>query len=44
MDVELHPATTLDDDALAALFTTAYEGYVLPMTVTAEALRFLNDL
>ena len=42
MAVELRPATTLDDDELAALFTSGYEGYLLPMTVTAEVLRFLT--
>ena len=42
MDAELRPATSLAEDELAALFTAAYEGYVLPMTVTTEALRFLT--
>ena len=42
MDAQLRPATSLAEDELAALFTAAYEGYVLPMTVTAEALRFLT--
>ena len=42
MDAELRPATSLAEDELAALFTAAYEGYVLPMTVTVEALRFLT--
>ena len=41
-DVELRSATTLSDDELAALFTAAYEGYVRPMQVTADALRFLT--
>ena len=42
MDAELRPATSLAEDELAALFTAAYEGYVLPMTVDGEALRFLT--
>jgi ribosomal protein S18 acetylase RimI-like enzyme len=42
VDAELRPATELAEDELAALFTAAYEGYVLPMAVTAEALRFLT--
>jgi ribosomal protein S18 acetylase RimI-like enzyme len=42
VDAELRPATSLAEDELAALFTAAYEGYVLPMTVTVEALRFLT--
>ena len=41
-DVELRSAATLSDDELAALFTAAYEGYVRPMQVTADALRFLT--
>jgi ribosomal protein S18 acetylase RimI-like enzyme len=33
---------SLSDDELAALFTAAYEGYMRPMQVTADALRFLT--
>jgi ribosomal protein S18 acetylase RimI-like enzyme len=42
VNAELRPATSLAEAELAALFTAAYEGYVLPMTVTVEALRFLT--
>jgi len=41
-DVELRSATVLADDELAELFTATYEGYVHPMRVTADALRFLT--
>ena len=41
--VELEPASALDDDALAALFTAAYEGYVVPFAVDVAALRFLTE-
>ena len=32
-DVELHPASELSDEELAALFTASYEGYVGPLAV-----------
>ena len=43
MTLELRPAGSLDHGALAALFTAAYEGYVLPMQITEEQLRFIVD-
>jgi len=39
--LELRSAATLTDDALAELFTAAYAGYLVPITVTAEGLRFM---
>jgi ribosomal protein S18 acetylase RimI-like enzyme len=42
--VELHPASPLSDEALAALFTAAYEGYLVPFAVDANALRVLTDM
>ena len=39
--VELRSAATLADDALAELFTEAYADYLVPVTVSAEALRFM---
>jgi len=39
--VELQSAASLSDDELADLFTAAYEGYLVPMTITAETYRFL---
>src|SRR4026208_1757559 len=37
----LRSAATLTDDALAQLFTEAYADYLVPVTVSAEALRFM---
>ena len=39
--LELRSAATLTDDALAELFTAAYADYLVPVTVTAEGLRFM---
>ena len=39
--LELRSAATLTDDALAQLFTDAYADYLVPVTVSAEALRFM---
>ena len=39
--LELRSAATLTDDALAQLFTDAYADYFVPVTVSAEALRFM---
>jgi ribosomal protein S18 acetylase RimI-like enzyme len=39
--IELRSAATLGDEALAALFTDAYADYLVPVTVSAEALRFM---
>lgn len=39
----MRPASELDDEALAALFTAAYEGYLVPFTVDAPTLRFLTE-
>jgi ribosomal protein S18 acetylase RimI-like enzyme len=39
--LELRSAATLEDDALAGLFTASYADYLVPVTVTAEALRFM---
>jgi GNAT superfamily N-acetyltransferase len=41
--LELRPAASLDTAELAALFTAAYEGYVLPMQIGEEQLRFMVD-
>jgi GNAT superfamily N-acetyltransferase len=41
--LELRPATSLEPAELAALFTAAYEGYVLPMHIGEEQLRFMVD-
>ena len=43
LPLELRPASELDDDALAELFTAAYEGYAVPFAVDASALRFLTE-
>jgi ribosomal protein S18 acetylase RimI-like enzyme len=43
MTLELRPSTTLEPAALAALFTAAYEGYVLPMQITEDQLRSMVD-
>jgi ribosomal protein S18 acetylase RimI-like enzyme len=39
--LELRSAATLADDALAELFTEAYADYLVPVTVSAEGLRFM---
>jgi ribosomal protein S18 acetylase RimI-like enzyme len=39
--LELRSAATLADDPLAELFTEAYADYLVPVTVPAEALRFM---
>jgi GNAT superfamily N-acetyltransferase len=41
--LELRPAASLEPAELAALFTAAYEGYVLPMQIGEEQLRFMVD-
>jgi GNAT superfamily N-acetyltransferase len=41
--LELRPAASLETAELAALFTAAYEGYVLPMQIGEEQLRFMVD-
>jgi ribosomal protein S18 acetylase RimI-like enzyme len=41
--LELRPSATLAPAALAALFTAAYEGYVLPMQITEEQLLSMVD-
>lgn len=43
MTLELRPAASLEPAELAALFTAAYEGYVLPMQIGEEQLRFMID-
>ena len=40
---EIVSASGLDDDELAALFTAAYEGYLVPFAVDAAAVRFLTE-
>ena len=42
-EVELVPATHLNDEELAALFTACYEGYLVPFAVDAGAVRFLTE-
>lgn len=42
--VELQSAGELSDEELAALFTAAYEGYLVPFAVDAGAVRFLTDV
>lgn len=42
-DIELRPASDLSDEELAALFTRAYEGYLVPFAVDAGALRALTE-
>ena len=42
-DLELRSAATLADDTLAELFTEAYADYLVPFTVSAEALRFMRE-
>jgi GNAT superfamily N-acetyltransferase len=41
--LELRSAASLEPAELAALFTAAYEGYVLPMHIGEEQLRFMVD-
>ena len=41
--LELRPAAELDDEALAELFTAAYEGYLVPFSVDVPALRSLTE-
>jgi len=40
---ELVSASRLDDADLAALFTAAYEGYLVPFVVDENAIRYLTD-
>lgn len=42
-ELELIPASGLDDAELATLFTACYEGYLVPFAVDAPAMRFLTD-
>ena len=42
-EAELVPASHLDDEELAALFTASYEGYLVPFAVDAAAMRFLTE-
>jgi ribosomal protein S18 acetylase RimI-like enzyme len=42
-DLELQPATSLSDEELATLFTSSYEGYLVPFAVDAAAVRFLTE-
>ena len=42
-EVELRSAGGLSDAELAALFTAAYEGYLVPFAVDAETVRFMTD-
>ena len=41
--LEVRPASELDDEALAELFTAAYEGYLVPFSVDVPTLRFLTE-
>jgi ribosomal protein S18 acetylase RimI-like enzyme len=41
--LEVRPASELDDEALAGLFTAAYEGYLVPFAVDVPTLRFLTE-
>jgi len=43
MSFELRSAERLDDDALAELFTAAYEGYLVPFVIDAAGVRFMTD-
>ena len=43
MTLELRPSSTLGLAALAELFTSAYEGYVLPFKIDEPTLRFMVD-
>ena len=42
-EAELVPASHLDDEELAALFSASYEGYLVPFAVDAAAMRFLTE-
>jgi len=42
-DLELRPASTLDLDELAALFTAGYEDYYVPIAVDAGAISFMAN-
>lgn len=42
-ELEVRSAAGFGDGELAALFTAAYEGYVVPFAVDAAALRFLTE-
>ena len=42
-ELELIPASNLDDAELAALFTACYEGYLVPFAVDAATMRFLTE-
>ena len=42
-DLELLPASTLDLDELAALFTAGYEDYYVPIAVDAGAISFMAN-
>ena len=42
-ELELRPAAGFDEEALAALFTASYEGYLVPFAVDAATLRYLTD-
>jgi ribosomal protein S18 acetylase RimI-like enzyme len=39
--IDFRPASSLSAGELAALFTRAYEGYIVPMQIDEETLRFL---
>ena len=43
MGLELLSAGELSDAELAALFTTSYEGYLVPFDVDGAAVRFMTD-
>lgn len=43
MTYDLRPASSLDLERLAGLFTAAYDGYLLPFVVGAEQLRTMID-
>jgi ribosomal protein S18 acetylase RimI-like enzyme len=42
-EVELRSAGELSDEELAELFTAAYEGYLVPFAVDANAVRLLTE-
>ena len=42
-DLELLPASTLDLDELAALFTAGYEDYYVPIAVDASGISFMAN-
>lgn len=43
MALELQPATSLSDEELATLFTSSYDGYLMPFAVDAATMRFLTE-